>query len=227
MYIRCPEGPLCYNPQTSDTMAYFILDRGVFQILLARGSCTPVRVCSKIAHSQFRSSLPSRQRRQRRRRRTFENVRGAQRDDGNGAATPPPSPRSCFQGSPSLFPFLFLSFFLSFFFFNRRSTTRPSNEIPSKGISNLSHEDKPLLRSSWNIDRYVSKTDRTGLVAFLCIDFFKHLIKIYMYIYIQCYVLFLCFEIFFFFGKCSANVQSLFRSNLLYAENIFVFDSQH
>ena len=47
----------------------------------------------------------------------FENVRGAQRDDGNGAATPPPSPRSCFQGSPSLFPFLFLSFFLSFFLF--------------------------------------------------------------------------------------------------------------
>ena len=141
------------------------------------------------------------------------------------AQQPPLLPRGLASKDPhhfSLF-FSFLSFFLSFS--NRRSTTRPSNEIPSKGISNLSHEDKPLLRSSWNIDRYVSKTDRTGLVAFLCIDFFKHLIKIYMYI--QCYVLFLCFEIFFFFGKFSANVQSLFRSNLLYAENIFVFDSQH
>lgn len=49
MYIRCPEGLLCYSPQTSDTMAYFILDRGVFQILLAWSSCTLVRVCRKIA----------------------------------------------------------------------------------------------------------------------------------------------------------------------------------
>lgn len=170
MYIRCPEGLLCYSPQTSDTMAYFILDRGVFQILLAWSSCTLVRVCRKIAFPvpvELSSRRPTSL-------KTFEALNVTCRNLYYAILLP----RTLF--------FFFLFFFNSYYINIPQTVSRPSNEILNRGISNLSHDETFALLPMWiSIATYLY---RKPIVSYhewrIPIYWFvKHSIKIYIVVH--------------------------------------------